>query len=150
MDYLWATTSGNSNAEYDRRIYSICTRDWSTFTPARPFFDPGFLAIDSTILKVGRRWQMVFKDEQNMPLVKKLRLAWAPFPKSPWSDVTKPFTEAWVKGPTVLKIGQWGWLYLDHYTKPQHYSTMRTRDWVRFGYHGDSPSCRRPAPWNGD
>ncbi len=129
---FWATTSGDTKAEYDHRIYSISTRDWNTFTPARPFFDPGFSAIDSTILKVGRRWLMVFKDERKTPLVKRLRLAWAPSPKGPWSNVTEPFTEAWVEGPTVLMIGKWWWVYFDHYTKPQHYGALRTRDWVRF------------------
>jgi len=129
---FWATTSSEEKAEYDHRIYSISTRDWKTFTPARHFFDPGFSAIDSTIVKVGSRWLMVFKDERKTPLMKKLRLAWANSPEGPWSDATEPFTEAWVEGPTIMKIGRWWWVYFDHYTKPQHYGAVRTRDWVHF------------------
>lgn len=129
---FWATTSSRPDAEYDHRLYSITTADWQTFTPAKPFFDPGFSAIDSTIVKVGNRWLMVFKDERKTPLVKKLRLARATSPEGPWTHVSEPFTEAWVEGPTVLKLGNWWWLYFDHYTKPQHYGALRTRDWQHF------------------
>lgn len=129
---FWATTNAAPGTEYDHRLYSISTRDWLTFTPARLFFDPGFSSIDSTILKVGSQWLMVFKDERKEPLMKRLRVAWANAPEGPWTRVSEPFTEAWVEGPTVLKIGRWWWIYFDHYTKPQHYGAVRTRDWKHF------------------
>ena len=128
----WATTSSDPGTEYNHRIFSIATSDWKSFTPTRPFFDPGFSSIDSTIVKVGHRWVMVFKDERKTPLVKKLRLAWAFNPEGPWTNISEPFSEAWVEGPTVLKIGSWWWIYFDHYTKPQHYGALRTRDWIHF------------------
>ena len=65
-------------------------------------------------------------------LMKRLRVAWANAPEGPWTRVSEPFTEAWVEGPTVLKIGRWWWIYFDHYTKPQHYGAVRTRDWKHF------------------
>jgi hypothetical protein len=134
---FWATTIAAAGTGYDHRIYSIATRDWRTFTPARKFFDPGFSCIDATILKVGGKWLMVFKDERNAPerkepLMKRLRLAWSNSPEGPWTNVSEPFTEAWVEGPTVLKLGRWWWIYFDHYTKPQHYGAVRTLDWKHF------------------
>ena len=129
---FWATTIGDAKADYDHRIFSITTGDWAHFTPAEPYFDPGFSAIDSTIVPMGKQWLMVFKDERKPPAGKRLRLAWANDLAGPWTRVSEPFTEPWIEGPTVLKIGAWWWIYFDHYTKPQHYGAMRTRNWRDF------------------
>ena len=137
---LWATTIPGRFPEteeggdkgYDHRIYSITTRDWKRFSEAKLFFNPGFNAIDSTIVKVGKRWIMVFKDERKNPPVKRLRLAFADSPQGPWRDITEPFTRDWIEGPSVVKIGAEWWIYFDHYTKPQGYGAIRTKDWKTF------------------
>jgi hypothetical protein len=126
------TTEAEGDSGYNHRIYSMTTRDWKTFTPARLFFDPGFNCIDATILKAGARWIMVFKDERRTPLVKRLRLAFADSARGPWRDVTEPFTGDWVEGPSVVRAGDEWYLYFDHYGKPQHYAALRTKDWKKF------------------
>ena len=137
---LWATTIPGRFPEteiagdkgYDHRLYSITTKDWKNFSTAKLFFDPGFNAIDSTIVQQGKRWIMVFKDERKTPPVKKLRLAFADSPAGPWRDITEPFTRDWIEGPSVVKIGAEWWIYFDHYTKPQQYGAIRTSDWKNF------------------
>ena len=137
---FWATTipgrfpdtEGTGDSGYNHRIYASRTKDWMTVSPAKLWFDPGFNAIDSTVVRDGKRWVMIFKDERKNPLQKKLRLAFSDSPQGPWSEVTEPFSGDWVEGPSALKIGQDWWIYFDHYTKPHHYGAMRTRDWKSF------------------
>ena len=117
---------------YDHRIYSMTTRDWKTFSESKMFFNPGFNAIDSTMIQDGKQWIMVFKDERKNPPVKRLRLAFADSPQGPWHDISEPFSRDWIEGPSVVKIGAEWWIYFDHYIKPHGYGAIRTKDWKTF------------------
>jgi hypothetical protein len=137
---FWATTipgrfpdtEGTGDTGYNHRIYAATTTDWQMFTSAKLYFDPGFNCIDSTVVRDGSRWIMIFKDERKTPLKKNLRLAFASAPEGPWTGISEPFSEAWNEGPTAIKIGADWWIYFDHYQKPQHYGAMRTHDWKTF------------------
>lgn len=137
---FWATTipgrflatDHDGDNGYNHRIYATRTKDWKTFTKSELFFDPGYSAIDATIVHDGARWIMIFKDERKTPLQKRLRLAFAKSPQGPWTDVTEPFSGDWVEGPTAAKIGDTWWIYFDHYAKPQHYGALTTKDWKQF------------------
>lgn len=117
---------------YNHRLYAVTTRDWETFSPARLWFDAGFNSIDATVVRDGQRWIMIFKDERKTPLQKRLRLAFAGSAAGPWGSITEPFTESWVEGPSAVRIGNEWWIYFDHYSQPQHYGAVRTRDWKSF------------------
>jgi hypothetical protein len=125
-------TEQTGDSGYNHRLYSIRTKDFRTFTKAELWFDPGFNAIDATLVRDGRRWVMVFKDERRNPLQKRLRVAFADSPAGPWRGVSEPISRDWVEGPSVLKIGRDWFIYYDHYSKPQHYGALRTRDWKKF------------------
>jgi len=137
---FWASTvsgrfpEGEAGGEqgYDHRIWAMRTPDFERFTTPELFFDPGFNAIDATIVRAGRRWLMVFKDERREPLAKNLRLAWADDPAGPWRAEPASFTKSWIEGPSVIRLGRDWLIYFDHYGKPQHYGAYRTRDWKRF------------------
>jgi hypothetical protein len=122
---------------YNHRIYAMTTRDWQNFTPAKLWFDPQFNCIDSTVIHDGKRWVMIFKDERKNPLKKQLRVAFADTSEGPWRDVSEPFSQQWVEGPTAVRLGREWWIYFDHYTKPQHYGAMSTRDWKHFQDRSD-------------
>lgn len=125
-------TEATGDTGYNHRIYFMTTKDFVTFSKPALFFDPGFNAIDATLVEDGGRWVMVFKDERKNPLVKRLRLAFAGSPTGPFTGVTEPFTGDWVEGPSVVKVGPDWVIYCDHYAKPQHYAAYRTRDWKSF------------------
>lgn len=125
-------TAATGDQGYNHRIYAVTTRDFSSFSPARLFFDPGFNSIDATIVRDGRRWVMVFKDERKDPLMKRLRLAFAPTPAGPWTGVSEPISGEWVEGPSAIRVGADWLIYFDHYTDPRHYGALRTRDWRTF------------------
>jgi sucrose-6-phosphate hydrolase SacC (GH32 family) len=65
----------------NHRLYFTSTRDFTNFTPAKLFFDPGFSVIDPFILKDGDRCVLVCKDNSRPNL--NLRVAFANSPPGP-------------------------------------------------------------------
>lgn len=122
-------TTGDSG--YNHRVYAMTTKDWKSFSPPRVWFDPGFNCIDSTVVKDGNRYIMIFKDERRNPEKKNLRLAFADSPAGPWKDVTETFSDAWVEGPSAVKIGNDWLIYFDRY-RERKYDALRTSDWKKF------------------
>ena len=56
----WSSRIGN------RQIHHYCTtKDWINFSTPAVYFDPGFTAIDMTILKYGDTYYGYYKDERN-------------------------------------------------------------------------------------
>jgi hypothetical protein len=125
-------TESTGDSGYNHRVYSTTTRDWETFTPAKLWFDPGFNCIDASLVRDGKRYVLIFKDERRKPEKKNLRLAFSSSPQGPWKDITEPFSPSWVEGPSAVRIDGYWWIYFDHYTKPRHYGALRTRDWKTF------------------
>ena len=128
---FWSTTIPGRLPGYNHRVYAMTTKDWNTYSPAKVWFDPGFNCIDATLVQDGKRWVMIFKDEREEPVKKNLRLAFAASPAGPWKNVTETFSQAWVEGPSAIKIGQDWWIYFDRY-REHHYGAIKTRDWKSF------------------
>jgi PelA/Pel-15E family pectate lyase len=130
---FWATTVPGRFPETDsrdgknHRIYYVTTRDFETFSPTRLFFDPGFNVIDATVLKTGRKYLMVFKDEREKPVKKNLRLALSARAEGPYRLASEAFTKDWVEGPSGIKIeGEWI-VYFDQY-REHRYGAVKSRD----------------------
>ena len=45
--------------------YITTTRDWQSFSTPRPMFDPGYTAIDLTVVREGDTYYGYYKDERN-------------------------------------------------------------------------------------
>jgi len=133
---FWSTTipgrfpetekSGDNG--WNHRIYCCTTKDFRTFSKTRLFFDAGFNVIDATMLKDGGKHYLVVKDETKTPVKKNLRIASGETAEGPWTNVSEPFTISWVEGPSALRIGEYWYVYFDHYGKPQHYGAVRSKD----------------------
>ena len=132
---FWATTIPGRFAETDNtgrdglnhRIYYTTTKDFKTFAPTKLFFDPGFSSIDATILKVDKKYYLIFKDERQTPLKKNLRLAISDRPDGPYTQISEPFTKDWVEGPTAMKINDEWFVYFDEY-RNHHYGAVKSKD----------------------
>ena len=137
---FWATTipgrfpetdkSGNNGLNH--RIYSITTKDFTTFSPTRLFFDPGFNVIDATILKSQSKFYLIFKDERQDPIRKNLRLAVSDRAAGPFENISEPFTGEWVEGPSAIRVGLDWLIYFDRY-REHRYGAVRSKDlksWV--------------------
>jgi len=141
-DYLiiWASTipgrfpatAETAESHYNHRIYSTTTTDFVQFTPAKVFFDPGYVVIDATLQQVNGRWCMVYKDETLKPVAKKnLHVAWADQITGPYTNISPVFSPPWVEGPATLAIDGHYFVYFDLY-RAHHYGGMTTDDFVTF------------------
>jgi hypothetical protein len=110
-------------------MYSTTTADFSTFSPTRLFYDPGFNVIDATILPAQGKYFLVIKDETVKPARKHLRLAGSPNPSGPWESPGAAFTRDWVEGPTCLDLGGEYIVYYDCY-RDHKYGAVLSKDLV--------------------
>jgi len=115
--------------ENNHRLYFTTTRDFTNFSPAKLFFDPGFSVIDPFILNDGNRCVLLCKDNSRPNL--NLRAAFADSPLGPWTNVSPPFTEKFTEGPCALKIGDDWLIYFDAYHR-KIYGAVKTRDFNTF------------------
>lgn len=114
----------------NHRLYYMTTRDFKRFSETKLFYDPGFSAIDATLVKRGPKdYVMVVKD--NSRPMRNLKVAFADSPYGPWSEASEPFTESFTEGPSTARVGDWWYIYYDSY---QHgiYGAHRTKDFKSF------------------
>jgi hypothetical protein len=132
----------------NHRLYYMTTRDFNRFSRPQLFYDPGFSAIDATIIKVPREslhtslltlnpslkshnsaYVMVVKD--NSRPMRNIKVAVAASPYGPWSAASEPFTENFTEGPGTAKVGDWWYIYYDSY-RHKIYGAHRTKDFKTF------------------
>ena len=121
---------GQEDRKNNHRLYYMTTRDFRRFSKAQLFYEPGFSAIDATLVKRGKNdYVMVVKD--NTRPMRNIKVAFAPSPYGPWSDASKPFTESFTEGPSTAKVGDWWYIYYDSY-RYRIYGAHRTKDFKTF------------------
>lgn len=119
-------TAAVKESGYNHRLYYVTTKDFITYSPAALLYEPGFNVIDATIVKDGKRFMMVMKDETIEPVRKNLRLAFSNALTGPYSSAGKPITGPyWAEGPTTLKVGQDWLIYFDKY-RDKKYGAIRS------------------------
>jgi len=132
---LWASTIPGRFPNHleatnnNHRLYYTITRDFTNFTPEKLLFDGGYSAIDGFILKDGKRFVLVHKD--NSRSVLSLRVASGKTPLGPWKHVSPPFTPKFTEGPCALKVGDDWLIYFDAY-RQKIYGAVSTRDFKTF------------------
>ena len=145
-EYLifWATTipgrfpetdgqdaRGQGAVGWNHRIYFVRTKDFKSFSKAALLYEHGFNVIDAAIVRDGRRYVMLLKDETNKPFKpqKNIRLAFGQKAEGPYTTPTEPITGAyWAEGPTAVKVGTRWFVYFDKYTEKK-YGLLASPDW---------------------
>jgi hypothetical protein len=112
----------------NHRIFSTTTTQFTTFTPAKVFFDPGYSVIDATLIHTPPNYHLIFKDERKVPLMKQLKTAQGPTLEGPWTNISQPFSEAWSEGAAIIPVPGGYLAYYDHYRQPQRYSALFSSD----------------------
>ncbi len=123
---FWSTTisgqfpenRGSGGNQYNHRMYAVSTRDFSSFSETKLFYDHGFNVIDGSIFKAGKdEYIMFLKDETKVPKAEKnIRWATAQQIDGPYSDASEPITgDYWAEGPTCIKTGDKYIVYFDKY-----------------------------------
>ena len=111
-------------------MYVTTTKDFKRFSDTKLFLDPGFSVIDAVILKKGEKdYVLVLKD--NTRPERNLKVAFADNPMGPWKDISKPFSDKFTEGPTVVKLKKEWLIYFDSYQK-KIYEAVSTTDFKGF------------------
>ncbi len=121
---------GVEDEDNNHRLYYITTKDFQTISERKLFYDPGFSCIDAIIVKrAPQDYVMVVKD--NTRPERNLKIAFAQAPEGPYTAASAPFTEGFIEGPAVEKVGDEYYVYFDVYRK-KIYGAMRTKDFMTF------------------
>jgi hypothetical protein len=114
----------------NHRMYVTTTKDFSSFSPAALFLDPGFSVIDAVIVKRAvKDYVLVLKD--NTRPERNIKVAFADNPLGPYKNISKPFTDNFTEGPSVVKVKDDWLIYYDSYRK-KIYEASATKDFVSF------------------
>jgi hypothetical protein len=119
------------NVGQDHRIWHCTTEDFSSFSPAEVFFDPGHPVIDATVVRDGERFLMAYKDErgENDPSTSHKHILLTSFerPGGPYAAPRGPVGPSAVEGPCFFRReGEWILLF-DHYLE-HRYGAVRSSD----------------------
>lgn len=133
---IWASTipgrfeRGLEEDSNNHRMYVTSTKDFKTFSPTRLFLDPGFSVIDAVIVKrAAKDYVLVLKD--NTRPERNIKVAFGDNPLGPYKNVSKPFTEQFTEGPSVVKVKDEWLIYYDSYRK-KIYDASVTKDFISF------------------
>ena len=92
-------------------MWGCWTRDWVTFTRAKPYLDFGYNAIDFTLSKLRGSWVLFFKDERSgykavrrLELGSQLRLALGLPGWLAGQQVSPLLTETLTEGPQLVTV----------------------------------------------
>jgi hypothetical protein len=121
-------TLGTAGKEYNHRLYVTRTRDFKTMTPAKLFYDPGFIVIDGALFRSNGKYAMVVKNETQTPPAKYLFLTYASSLDGPWSAPGKSISgPEWAEGASPIQIGGQWYIYFDKY-RNKRYGAIRSKD----------------------
>jgi Glycosyl hydrolases family 43 len=114
----------------NHRMYYTATKDFKTFSETKLFIDPGFSVIDAVIVKrAAKDYVLVLKD--NTRPERNIKVAFADNPLGPWKNISKPFSDKFTEGPSVVKLNDEWLIYFDSYQK-KIYEAVVTKDFVKF------------------
>jgi len=140
---LYPETQSELESGYNHRMYYTTTKDFKSFSETKLLYEPGFNVIDATIVRDGKRWVMVMKDETREPAQKNLKIAFADELTGPYSAAGPPVTSNyWVEGPTVLRKNDTWIVYFDVY-RNQRFGAIQSKDWIHWEDISDSISLPR-------
>jgi len=114
----------------NHRMYFTTTKDFTAFSASKLFLDPNFSVIDAVIVKRAiKDYVLVLKD--NTRPERDIKVAFADNPLGPWKNVSKPFTDNFTEGPSVVKVKDDWLIYYDSYRK-KIYEASVTKDFIHF------------------
>ena len=125
-----ASPVANPKGGYHRAYY-VLTEDFEEFSDPKMLFDPGFNNIDTTMLKVGDKYRIVFKETDDQPagIWGRICAAESDSPTGPYKLFDKPLIEnERVEGPAIVAVDGKTLLYADYYVD-HRYGARETTDW---------------------
>lgn len=133
---IWASTipqrfpKGIEAEDNNHRMYYTTTKDFTTFSKEKLFYDPGFSIIDAVIVKMEKdKYALVLKD--NTRPERDLKVAFATRPTGPYANCSAAITGHLTEGPATVRIGNEWFIYYDNYGEKK-YNALKTTDFKQF------------------
>ena len=109
-------TQAEEENSYNHRIYYVTTADFKEFSDTQLLYEPGFNAIDGTLIKLKEDYLMFVKDETIRPAKKNIRISRSKNLTHGYGPAGPSITgDYWAEGPTVTKIGDEWVVFFDKY-----------------------------------
>lgn len=128
---MWSSSVRPIGSDHgELRAYYSVTRDFKTFSKPKILFDPGFNNLDTTMVKAGDKYVIVFKEADDQPkgIWGPIYVAVADKPLGPFKVLPdKAIENQRVEGPAVVTIDGKTLLYVDFYADG-HYGLYETTD----------------------
>ena len=135
---LWSSslTQPNGAADWNHRIWSATTEDFTTFSPAELFFDPGYSVIDATVIRWQGGYLMAFKDERGENKsgteYKAIRVCFAERGAGPYREISERVTPPLTEGPALFQRGAELVMLFDHFMENKFGALVSTdgKNWA--------------------
>jgi hypothetical protein len=133
---IWSSSFEDAGWK-DSRLWYCRTRDWKTFTPAKPLFDPPYSVIDGTLLESKGTYYLFHKEEEfgvKTGERRAIRVATAPDIEGPYQIIEGQLNKGQIvpvitEGPTVIKDPvKPGWLLLYDYCMTNRFGASYSPD----------------------
>lgn len=126
--YTEADKLGTNTAH---RPFYTKTKDFLTFTPAKPYFDIGYNSIDGFLVKKDSAdYRLILKDNRK-PGYSNILCVEGPTPEGPFSNPVMLGTPEYSEGACAVKVGDEWIIYFDVY-KQYRYGAVSTKDFQTF------------------
>lgn len=113
------------------RLYYTTTKDFETFTPKQPFYDPGFNSIDGFLLKRGSDDYVLIVKDNRKPGFSDLFCVTASQPEGPYGDPSEKFAPTYSEGACAIQVGDEWLIYFDVYRQCR-FGAVSTKDFKTF------------------
>ena len=138
---FWASTipgafpeipTSESEKGLNHNLYYVTTKDFSTFSETKLYYNPEFSVIDGAILTKDNKYYLFVKNENSSPPEKNIRVVANSKPYDFSKKVSAPITgNYWAEGPAPLQVGDYVYVYFDKY-RDKKYGAIRStnlKDW---------------------
>ena len=146
-EYMLFWSSSFENEGWKKsRLWYCKTRDWKTFTPAKPLFEPPYSVIDGTLLEHEGVYYLFHKEEEFGEKTgerRAIRVATSKLPEGPYAIVEGHLNQGQIvpvitEGPTVVKDPvKPGWLLFYDYCMTNRFGVSYSRDLINWSVEDD-------------
>jgi len=138
---FWASTipgafpeipTSESEKGLNHKLYYVTTKDFSTFSETKLYYNPEFSVIDGAMLAKDNKYYLFVKNENSNPPEKNIRVVLNSKPYNFPVKVSAPITgQYWAEGPAPLQVDEYVYVYFDKY-RDKKYGAVRSKnmtDW---------------------
>lgn len=125
------TAADSLGTNGSHRTYYTTTKDFQTFAPTKPYYDPGFNSIDGFLVKRGPKDYVYILKDNRKPGFSDLFCAFGESPEGPFGNPTEKFAPTYSEGPCAIKLGDEWIIYFDVYRQAR-YGAVSTKDFQTF------------------